>query len=134
MPPRAKPIEAPEEIGPAWTDRLIGHAEAEQGFLKAHESGRMPHAWLISGPKGVGKATLAYRMARFLLAQPAEEDGGMFGGLAAPVSTSMQCRPKRACSARLPRRRIRISGCWSARSIRKPASCAARSSSTMCAR
>ena len=79
MPPRAKAIEAPEEIGPAWTDRLIGHAEAEQAFLKAHESGRMPHAWLISGPKGVGKATLAYRMARFLLAQPAEEDGGMFG-------------------------------------------------------
>ena len=76
MPPRAKPIEAPEEIGPAWTDRLIGHAEAEQGFLKAHESGRMPHAWLISGPKGVGKATLAYRMARFLLVQsfmPAQE-------------------------------------------------------------
>jgi DNA polymerase-3 subunit delta' len=92
MPPRAKPVEMPEETGPAWTDRLIGHEAAEQAFLKAHASGRMPHAWLISGPKGVGKATLAYRMARFLLAQPASggdgEDGGMFG--APPPPTSLQ--------------------------------------------
>lgn len=28
----------------------------------------MPHAWLIGGPRGIGKATLAYRMARFVLA------------------------------------------------------------------
>lgn len=90
MPPRAKPIEAPEDTGPAWTDRLIGHASAEQVFLRAHASGRMPHAWLISGPKGVGKATLAYRMARFLLVQPAaEEAGGMFGDLA-PVAATLQ--------------------------------------------
>ena len=31
-------------------------------------SGRMHHAWLITGPDGVGKATLAYRFARRLLA------------------------------------------------------------------
>lgn len=87
---RAKPIEAPVETGPAWADRLIGHEAAELAFLKAFESGRMPHAWLISGPKGVGKATLAYRMARFLLAQPAEEDvAGMFGDLE-PAATSLQ--------------------------------------------
>lgn len=90
MAPRAKVVEAPEETGPAWETRLIGHDAAEQAFLKAHESGRMPHAWLISGPKGVGKATLAYRMARFLLAQPAAEDsGGMFGDLE-PAATSLQ--------------------------------------------
>jgi len=94
MPPRAKPVEAPEETGPARTDRLIGHEAAEQAFLKAHESGRMPHAWLISGPKGVGKATLAYRMARFLLAQPAAEEGGMFGGLAQPAATTLQMSPE----------------------------------------
>jgi len=90
MAARPKILEAPEEIGPAWTDRLIGHEAAEQAFLKAHAAGRMPHAWLISGPKGVGKATLAYRMARFLLAQLAEEDaGGMFGDLE-PAATSLQ--------------------------------------------
>lgn len=91
MAARPKIIEAPEEIGPAWTDRLIGHEAAEQAFLKAHAAGRMPHAWLISGPKGVGKATVAYRMARFLLAQPVdgEQGGGMFGDLE-PAATSLQ--------------------------------------------
>jgi DNA polymerase-3 subunit delta' len=49
---------------------LIGHADAEQAMLDAYRSGRMPHAWLIGGPPGVGKATLAYRMARFVLAHP----------------------------------------------------------------
>ena len=38
-------------------------------MLNAYRSGRIPHAWLIGGPQGIGKATLAYRMARFVLAQ-----------------------------------------------------------------
>jgi DNA polymerase-3 subunit delta' len=46
---------------------LLGHQAAETRFLKAMRSGRMHHAWLLSGPKGIGKATLAYRMARKLL-------------------------------------------------------------------
>ncbi|MBI1777564.1 MAG: DNA polymerase III subunit delta' [Proteobacteria bacterium] len=48
---------------------LIGHDGAEQSLLQAWRSGRMPHAWLIEGPPGIGKATLAYRFARFVLAQ-----------------------------------------------------------------
>jgi DNA polymerase-3 subunit delta' len=66
----------------ASATRLIGHEGAEKSFLNALESGRMPHAWLITGPKGVGKATLAFRMARALLAAPAEapaDAGGLFG-------------------------------------------------------
>jgi DNA polymerase-3 subunit delta' len=61
---------------------LIGHEAAERMFLAALQSGRMPHAWLVTGPKGVGKATLAFRMARALLAAPAQaeaESGGLFG-------------------------------------------------------
>jgi DNA polymerase III subunit delta' len=50
---------------------LFGHEAAERAFLDAVESGRLHHAWLIGGPEGVGKATLAYRMARFLLARRA---------------------------------------------------------------
>lgn len=46
---------------------LIGHAEAEQRFLQARTSGRLHHAWLISGAPGIGKATLAYRIARYML-------------------------------------------------------------------
>ncbi len=43
---------------------------AEQTLLEAYSGGRIAHAWLIGGERGVGKATLAYRMARFVLAHP----------------------------------------------------------------
>jgi DNA polymerase-3 subunit delta' len=52
---------------PRETSRLFGHREAEMALLSAYRSGRIPHAWLISGPQGIGKATLAYRMACFVL-------------------------------------------------------------------
>ena len=50
--------------------RLVGHAAAEAELLSAYRSGRLPHAWLIGGREGIGKATLAWRFARFLLANP----------------------------------------------------------------
>jgi DNA polymerase-3 subunit delta' len=53
---------------PRETTELFGHREAETALLTAYRSGRIPHAWLIGGPQGIGKATLAYRMARFVLA------------------------------------------------------------------
>ncbi|MDJ0930737.1 DNA polymerase III subunit delta' [Breoghania sp.] len=49
---------------------LIGHAQAERTLLDAYRSQRLHHAWLIGGPKGIGKATLAFRMARFVLVNP----------------------------------------------------------------
>jgi DNA polymerase III subunit delta' len=49
---------------------LYGHREAEGALLASYRSGRFAHAWLIGGPAGIGKATLAYRMARFILAHP----------------------------------------------------------------
>jgi DNA polymerase III subunit delta' len=55
---------------PRETTALFGHAEAEQALLASYQSGRVPHAWLIGGPPGIGKATLAYRFARFVLAHP----------------------------------------------------------------
>ena len=55
---------------PRETAALFGHAEAEQTLLDAYRGGRIPHAWLIGGEPGIGKATLAYRMARFVLAHP----------------------------------------------------------------
>jgi DNA polymerase-3 subunit delta' len=53
---------------PRETMSLFGHREAELALLNAYRSGRIPHAWLIGGAQGIGKATLAYRMARFVLA------------------------------------------------------------------
>ncbi len=70
---------------PRDTPRLIGHAAAEQEFLTAFTAGRLHHGWLITGPGGVGKATLAWRLARFLLATP-DDDGGMF---AAPAPATL---------------------------------------------
>jgi DNA polymerase-3 subunit delta' len=47
---------------------LLGHEAAERVWSQARASGRLHHAWLITGTQGIGKATLAYRMARGLLA------------------------------------------------------------------
>jgi DNA polymerase-3 subunit delta' len=53
---------------PRETTDLFGHRDAELALLNAYRSGRIPHAWLIGGALGIGKATLAYRMARYVLA------------------------------------------------------------------
>jgi DNA polymerase-3 subunit delta' len=58
---------------------LVGHESAERALRAAALSGRLPHAWLIGGPPGVGKATLAFRFARWLLAGKTEEGAGLFG-------------------------------------------------------
>jgi DNA polymerase-3 subunit delta' len=55
---------------PRHAQALIGHAAAEAELLSAYRDGRLAHAWLIGGPQGVGKATLAWRFARFVLANP----------------------------------------------------------------
>ncbi|MFC0280769.1 DNA polymerase III subunit delta' [Falsigemmobacter intermedius] len=57
---------------------LRGQPRAEAAFLEAFNSGRLHHGWLLTGPKGVGKATLAWRIARFLLSQPGPEAAGGF--------------------------------------------------------
>ncbi|MBL6077620.1 DNA polymerase III subunit delta' [Belnapia sp. T18] len=53
---------------PRANPELVGHDDAARTLEEAARSGRLPHAWLIAGPSGVGKATLAYRFARWLLA------------------------------------------------------------------
>ncbi len=67
-------IERLDKIG-AWPlpeERAdwLGDAAAERTLIEAYRSGRMHHGWLIGGPKGIGKATLAYRFARFAFAYP----------------------------------------------------------------
>ncbi len=55
---------------PRETPLLLGHAAAEAVIDDSIRSGRIHHAWLLTGPEGIGKATLAYRFARRLLAGP----------------------------------------------------------------
>ncbi len=76
-----------------------GQHAAEAAFLDAFTSGRLHHGWLITGPRGVGKATLAWRIARFLLAQPAPDDGGLFG--APPPPTSLDIDPEHPVARRV---------------------------------
>ncbi|ATQ66685.1 MULTISPECIES: DNA polymerase III subunit delta' [Methylosinus] len=55
---------------PRETTGFFGHAEAERELLDAFRRGRLAQAVLIGGPEGIGKATLAWRFARFLVAHP----------------------------------------------------------------
>ena len=59
--------EAQSPPEPRGNSLLLGHEDAERTLRSAYFSNRLPHAWLINGIKGVGKATLAYRFARFVL-------------------------------------------------------------------
>jgi DNA polymerase-3 subunit delta' len=58
---------------------LTGHEGAEAAFEATRARGRLHHAWLLTGPEGVGKATFAYRAARRLLGAPADAAYGVLG-------------------------------------------------------
>ena len=81
MAKRSKPVEIVETdrlegfAHPRETHRLIGQDEALARAARAIRGGRLPQAWLITGPPGIGKATFAYRIARYLLAFGATADG-----------------------------------------------------------
>ncbi len=66
-------------LEPRRASRLVGQGAAEAAFLQAWRGGRIHHAWLLTGPPGIGKATFAYRVARFVLT-----GGCGTEGLAAP--------------------------------------------------
>jgi DNA polymerase-3 subunit delta' len=65
---------------------LIGHDEAARSLEAAARSGRLHHAWLLCGPPGIGKATLAWRFARWLLAGMPEGPSPLFVDPASSVS------------------------------------------------
>jgi DNA polymerase III subunit delta' len=72
---------------PRETRKLLGHAQTERELAQAFASGRMHHAWLIVGPEGIGKATLAYCLARHVLAPHPERDAS---------GSTLQIAPKSA--------------------------------------
>ena len=88
-------------LTPRLNPSLIGHADAEAKLLAAIASGRLPHAWLLLGPKGIGKATLAFRFARYLLSGKADSGDpaglSLFGDAepaAAPEQQSLALDPE----------------------------------------
>lgn len=64
---------------PRATLAFIGHHKAEQAFVEAWNQQRVHHAWLLAGPRGVGKASFAWRVARFLLSTEPKGEEGLFG-------------------------------------------------------
>jgi DNA polymerase-3 subunit delta' len=83
-------IEVPH---PREVFHLQGHEEAEEAFEASRQRGRLHHAWLLTGPEGVGKATFAYRAARRLLGAPADEAYGVLGASPDhPVSRQVMAR------------------------------------------
>lgn len=73
-----------ERINPAENPYLVGHDEAIKVFLSAYNSGNLHHGWLITGDEGIGKATLAYKIARFLLSA---KDGKKYQSLDIDVNS-----------------------------------------------
>ena len=83
---------------PRETTAWFGHRDAEMALLDAYRSGRIPHAWLIGGAQGIGKATLAYRMAKFVLAHrnplaPAVQRAETLARRAHPIRSRAMSRP-----------------------------------------
>ena len=70
--------ESSSPLLPRLNEHLFAHEAVEKQLLKLIAEKRLPHALLLTGPQGIGKATLAYRLARFLLL-PDSVGGGLFG-------------------------------------------------------
>jgi len=60
-------------LAPRQNHTLKGQTDAEQVFFDHAKSGNLHHAWLLCGPKGIGKATLAYRIARYMLSKKSND-------------------------------------------------------------
>ncbi len=72
----------PDWPAPETQDSWYGSEEAELAMQSAYIGGHLHHAWLITGGKGIGKATLAFRFARFILANPETSQVAPAGSMA----------------------------------------------------
>lgn len=95
----AEPDRVPGAPHPRHCPEVLGQSRAEADFLTAFNSGRLHHGWLLTGPRGVGKASLAWRIARFLLATPPEQEDGLFG--APPPPDTLHIDPEHPVARRL---------------------------------
>lgn len=88
----------PEEAftHPRTMTTLIGHETTEQELLDLFNTGRMPHGLILNGPKGIGKATLAYKFTRFLFKHGATDPNqdSLFGDGGGDTPTSIDISPE----------------------------------------
>ncbi len=69
---------------------LVGHRDEEANFAAMYNNDTLHHAWLINGPKGIGKATLAYRMIRRVLGGIPHTNGALDVPITDPVAQRIQ--------------------------------------------
>ncbi|WP_163846458.1 DNA polymerase III subunit delta' [Pseudooceanicola aestuarii] len=87
---RPEPDRVDNAPHPRETPVIHGQDAAQAEFLDAFASGRLHHGWMLTGPRGTGKATLAWAIARFLLSTPdPDQDGGLFGDAPPPAPDSL---------------------------------------------
>lgn len=92
----AADAQAAESFGhPRHSKVVLGHDTIEKRLLEVMTQGRPPHGLIFAGPKGIGKATMAYRLARFMFKQGIKDEnqGGLFGD-APPAPTSLEINPQ----------------------------------------
>lgn len=73
-------------VEPAENAALVGHEAQADALVSAYQSGKMHHALLLTGPKGIGKATFAFHVARFLLENPDAQNQRVSFGHSDPAS------------------------------------------------
>lgn len=70
-------------LSPRLQRHLFGHTSQWDHLLSQYKEGRLHPAWILTGPKGIGKSTFAYKMARYILGEGSEnpENAGFYNGL-----------------------------------------------------
>ena len=88
---------------PKFTKTLFGHETQEKEFIDCYKSGKLHHGWLITGAKGIGKATLAWRLARFILTQPIKgfNENSLFGDTSEQYHTELDEKSKGSIETRI---------------------------------
>ena len=66
---------------PTSSSRLVGHTEAWETFLKSKKDNKIHHAWLLTGPKGIGKATFCWKVAENLLNEAIISENNKFSDI-----------------------------------------------------
>jgi DNA polymerase-3 subunit delta' len=95
-------IDPSENNHPKFNDLVFGHEKAERDFLDSFNSGRLHHGWLITGPKGIGKATLAWKCAKFLLSDDeTSSNDGLFGDDLTSSAASLDIDPEKPVIQRI---------------------------------
>ena len=91
-----EPAAGAESAAPAprANPHLVGHESAERELERLYRMGRLPHAILLGGPRGIGKATLAFRFARFLLARGKQDGGAGADFFSGPGETGLAVDPE----------------------------------------